>query len=60
MFTGLGTVGRLGEGWGGIAWGALFASVGETHVLVNVNLVNRRVNLAVVQNPQCLYGLLTC
>src|SRR5438132_4896317 len=33
-------------------------------VLVNVNLVNRRVNLhvnlAIVQNPQCLCGLLTC
>jgi len=32
--------------------------------IVNVNLVNRRVNLhvnlAIVQNPQCLCGLLTC
>ena len=29
-------------------------------VYLHVNLVNLHVHLAIVQNPQCLCGLLTC
>ena len=29
-------------------------------VIVNVNLVNLHVNLAIVNNPHCSHGLLTC